>query len=618
MNNVDAANYSTKLLAQTTLRNALGMKTLTEMLTEREAMAQLCEMILDEGTEHWGVKKRERVEDLFYFEGSKVGRGTYGLVFKAIPKTQNERYPMKEYALKLIEGNGFSTSACREIALLRELKHPNLIRLQRVFLTNEKKVWLLLDYAEHDLWHIIKYHRSAKTKKQPVLVPRGMIKSVLYQILEGIHYLHQNWILHRDLKPANILVMGEGPGVQRGRVKIADMGFARVFHNPLKPLAELDPVVVTFWYRAPELLLGAKHYTKAIDVWAIGCIFAELLTAEPVFYCNKEDIKAQSPYHQDQLKRIFNVMGFPTESDWPDLKKMPEWKRLDQDFQNKKMFANCALHVYFQDKHIQSDRRYFKLLTKLLRMDPERRITCKEAMEDPYFKEDPKPTEDVFKGMEIPYPKREVMKCDEDKKTNQTQPQGISDNVSNLEGSEAPNPKKMRMTNQGPQNNQPMPSGSDNSNMSSYPQQNIQQSMQTQMQPMMQQMQNPGMMQNPVKPQNLMVNQPKMEPGVGPMGGMQGGQQMAGQMYGNQPPPQQQQYQQGYQQQNNSMMNQPGNPQMMRQDMGYSGQPLMMSQGQMMMGQQGQPMMGQGQYMIPSQGQQSAQQPPPGQWPSGY
>lgn len=69
--------------------------------------------------------------------------------------------------------------------------------------------------------------------------------------------------------------MGEGP--ERGRVKIADMGFARLFNSPLKPLADLDPVVVTFWYRAPELLLGARHYTKAIDIWAIGCIFAELL-----------------------------------------------------------------------------------------------------------------------------------------------------------------------------------------------------------------------------------------------------------------------------------------------------------------------------------------------------
>ena len=89
-----------------------------------------------------------------------------------------------------------------------------------------------------------------------------MVKSLLYQILDGIHYLHENWVLHRDLKPANILVMGEGP--ERGRVKIADMGFARLFNSPLKPLADLDPVVVTFWYRAPELLLGARHYTKGM------------------------------------------------------------------------------------------------------------------------------------------------------------------------------------------------------------------------------------------------------------------------------------------------------------------------------------------------------------------
>ena len=121
-------------------------------------------------------------------------------------------------------------------------------------------MWLLFDYSEHDLWHIIKYHRAAKANKKPLLVHKGMVKSLLYQILDGIHYLHANWVLHRDLKPANILVMGEGP--ERGRVKIADMGFARLFNSPLKPLADLDPVVVTFWYRAPELLLGARHYTK--------------------------------------------------------------------------------------------------------------------------------------------------------------------------------------------------------------------------------------------------------------------------------------------------------------------------------------------------------------------
>uniref|UniRef100_A0A0N5AQQ4 Cyclin-dependent kinase 8 n=1 Tax=Syphacia muris TaxID=451379 RepID=A0A0N5AQQ4_9BILA len=355
-------------------------------------------------------KSREKVEDLFNFEGFKIGRGTYGHVYKAHPRRPDifGEDTKKEYALKLIEGQGFSMSACREIALLRELKHPNLIRLRRVFLTLERKVWFCMDFAEHDLWHIIKFHRAAKQKKTPVLVPKGMVKSLLYQILDGIHYLHTNWILHRDLKPANILVTGEGPGVERGRVKIGDMGFARVFYNPLRPLAELDPVVVTFWYRAPELLLGAKHYTKAIDIWAIGCIFAELLTSEPVFFCREEDIKASSPYHQDQLNRIFTVMGFPSEKEWEDLRKMPEYQKLLQDFKRTN-YANCTLQRYMEKHKIRAETRAFSLLQRLLTMDPIKRITAQEALEDPYFKEDPKPTADVFNGCLIPYPKREYL-----------------------------------------------------------------------------------------------------------------------------------------------------------------------------------------------------------------
>ncbi|GMT03036.1 hypothetical protein PENTCL1PPCAC_25210, partial [Pristionchus entomophagus] len=364
------------------------------------------------------ARTRERVDEIFHYEGSKIGRGTYGHVYKAVPKgISTPRYTAKEYALKLIDSQGFSMSACREIALLRELKHPNLINLQRVFLSSERKVFLLLEYAEHDLWHIIKFHRSAKSKKAPVHVDKAMVKSVLYQILNGIDYLHTNWILHRDLKPANILVMGDGDGVERGRVKIADMGFARIFHNPLKPLSELDPVVVTFWYRAPELLLGAKHYTKAIDVWAIGCIFAELLTSEPLFFCREEDIKTQSPYHQDQLGRIFSVMGYPAEADWPDIKKMPEYGKLTQDFK-KTNYTTCSLQRYMEKYKQDTNSSQFKLLLKLLTMDPLKRLSAEEAMKDAFFKEDPKPSNDVFGCLEhIPYPKREFMNdSDEDKK----------------------------------------------------------------------------------------------------------------------------------------------------------------------------------------------------------
>ncbi|XP_059984797.1 cyclin-dependent kinase 8 isoform X11 [Lagenorhynchus albirostris] len=333
--------------------------------------------------------ERERVEDLFEYEGCKVGRGTYGHVYKAKRKDGKDD---KDYALKQIEGTGISMSACREIApsvytdigccdleLLRELKHPNVISLQKVFLSHaDRKVWLLFDYAEHDLW-----------------------------------------------KPANILVMGEGP--ERGRVKIADMGFARLFNSPLKPLADLDPVVVTFWYRAPELLLGARHYTKAIDIWAIGCIFAELLTSEPIFHCRQEDIKTSNPYHHDQLDRIFNVMGFPADKDWEDIKKMPEHSTLMKDFR-RNTYTNCSLIKYMEKHKVKPDSKAFHLLQKLLTMDPIKRITSEQAMQDPYFLEDPLPTSDVFAGCQIPYPKREFLTEEEpdDKgdKKNQQQQQG--------------------------------------------------------------------------------------------------------------------------------------------------------------------------------------------------
>uniref|UniRef100_A0A8C9YI81 Cyclin dependent kinase 19 n=1 Tax=Sander lucioperca TaxID=283035 RepID=A0A8C9YI81_SANLU len=262
--------------------------------------------------------------------------------------------------------------------LLRELKHPNVIALQKVFLSHsDRKVWLLFDYAEHDLWHIIKFHRASKANKKPMQLPRGMVKSLLYQILDGIHYLHANWVLHRDLKPANILVMGEGP--ERGRVKI--------------------------------------------DIWAIGCIFAELLTSEPIFHCRQEDIKTSNPFHHDQLDRIFSVMGFPADKDWEDIRKMPEYPTLQKDFR-RTTYANSSLIKYMEKHKVKPDSKVFLLLQKLLTMDPTKRITSEQALQDPYFLEEPLPTTDVFAGCQIPYPKREFLNEDEpEEKTEKNQTQ---------------------------------------------------------------------------------------------------------------------------------------------------------------------------------------------------
>ncbi|XP_048452760.1 cyclin-dependent kinase 19 isoform X3 [Rhincodon typus] len=369
--------------------------------------------------------EREKVEDLFEYEGCKVGRGTYGHVYKAKRKDGNDE---KEYALKQIEGTGISMSACREIA------------------------------------HIIKFHRASKANKKPVQLPRGMVKSLLYQILDGIHYLHANWVLHRDLKPANILVMGEGP--ERGRVKIADMGFARLFNSPLKPLADLDPVVVTFWYRAPELLLGARHYTKAIDIWAIGCIFAELLTSEPIFHCRQEDIKTSNPFHHDQLDRIFSVMGFPADKDWEDIRKMPEYPTLQKDFR-RTTYANSSLIKYMEKHKVKPDSKVFLLLQKLLTMDPTKRITSEQALQDPYFLEEPLPTteleyyviptpptqvlmECVFAGCQIPYPKREFLNEDEAEEKgekNQQQTQQHQQQTTQNQQQQAPQQQNSTQTN---------------------------------------------------------------------------------------------------------------------------------------------------------------------------
>jgi len=170
--------------------------------------------------------------------------------------------------------------------------------------------------------------------------------------------------------------------------------------------------LLLFWYRAPELLLGSRHYTKAIDIWAIGCIFAELLTYEPIFHCKQEDIKTSTPYHHDQLDRIFSVMSFPADKEWEDMKKMPEYARLSKEFK-KNNYANCSLNKYMEKHSIRSDSRQFQLLTRLLTIDPTKRLSAFDAMNDLYFKEDPRPTEDVFDSVQIPYPKRDFIADEE-------------------------------------------------------------------------------------------------------------------------------------------------------------------------------------------------------------
>lgn len=154
-----------------------------------------------------------------------------------------------------------------------------------------------MDFIEHDLKSLM------ETMTTPFL--QSEVKTLMLQLLSGVQCLHDNWIIHRDLKTSNLLMNN------RGELKIADFGLARRFGSPLGYMTQL---VVTLWYRAPELLLGAKEYTTAIDMWSIGCIFAEFISKEPLFPGRSE---------LDQLSRVFKLLGAPNERIWPGCKELP-------------------------------------------------------------------------------------------------------------------------------------------------------------------------------------------------------------------------------------------------------------------------------------------------------
>ncbi|KAJ3328128.1 cyclin-dependent protein kinase [Blyttiomyces sp. JEL0837] len=345
-------------------------------------------------------KKRKTIQDKYISLGF-IAAGTYGRVFKA--KSRTDPTLKTEYAIKKFkpdkEGDpayqthtttGISQSAMREISLCRELSHQNIITLTEVLLGDfhnpqDRSIYMVFEYAEHDLLQILHYHSHQSHERKPI--PEFTVKSLLWQLLNGVSYLHSNWVLHRDLKPANVLVTSDGV------VKIGDLGLARGFMRPLQPLFNGDKVVVTIWYRAPELLLGSRHYTKAVDIWAVGCIFAELLILRPIFKGEeaKMDNKKNIPFQRDQLQKIFEILGFPTRERWPGIEHLPEYSNLSTFRQG----PNHLRGVYFQSASSTSESG-FELLSMMLEYDPFKRVPADEGLLHRYFLEEPKPGMHAF------------------------------------------------------------------------------------------------------------------------------------------------------------------------------------------------------------------------------
>jgi cyclin-dependent kinase 2 len=180
----------------------------------------------------------------------------------------------------------------------------------------------------------------------------------MVQLLKGIVHCHQRRIIHRDLKPQNLLV---DPATHK--LKLADFGLARAFSVPIRTLTH---EIETLWYRAPEVLLGQKEYALGVDMWAIGCIFAELIHQSPLFMGDSEI---------DQIFKIFKFHGTPTEKEWPGVSSLPDFK------QTFPKFKKCDLKQTLPSlTPVAMD-----LLMKLVALDPAKRINAKEALEHPYF-----------------------------------------------------------------------------------------------------------------------------------------------------------------------------------------------------------------------------------------
>mmetsp|Transcript_12453 Transcript_12453/g.18660 ORF Transcript_12453/g.18660 Transcript_12453/m.18660 type:complete len:302 (-) Transcript_12453:1355-2260(-) len=283
-----------------------------------------------------------------YQKLAKIGEGTYGVVYKAKDRVREMIIALKRIRLEA-EDEGIPSTAIREISLLKELRHPNIVKLYDVVHT-EKKLTLVFEYLDQDLKKYLDVCEGG--------LETSILKSFLFQLLTGVAYCHHHRVLHRDLKPQNLLINREGD------LKLADFGLARAFGIPVRSYTH---EVVTLWYRAPDVLLGSRKYSTPVDIWSIGCIFAEMVNGAPLFTGTSEET---------QLEAIFRLLGTPNESTFPGISELPDWKD---------NFTVYPAPVSLQALVPKLDAQGVQLLQSMLVYDPAQRITAQEARRDPFF-----------------------------------------------------------------------------------------------------------------------------------------------------------------------------------------------------------------------------------------
>jgi len=287
-----------------------------------------------------------------------LGQGTWGVVHMAEQKGTGRKVAIKKIKSERAE-EGINFTAVREIKLLRELKHDNIIELVDCFTTPDQAVCLVYECASTDLAKIL------ADKSIPISL--ADTKQHMSSLLKAIGACHDHWILHRDLKPDNLLFTHDGT------MKLADFGLARMYGTPK---TRLSPQAITLWYKPPELLLGAYEYAASADMWSVGCIFAEILLRRPFLQGKNSDIS--------QLDTIFTVFGTPSETNWPEHKSLPLCMRGLQ--------WDETTPIPFDEIFTAAPKDAISLLRSILVLDPNMRFTSSQSLDHPYFSNDPPPT----------------------------------------------------------------------------------------------------------------------------------------------------------------------------------------------------------------------------------
>ncbi|XP_054751465.2 cyclin-dependent kinase 4-like [Lytechinus pictus] len=287
-----------------------------------------------------------------YVQAAEIGSGAYGIVYKARDTETGHFVALKSVRIPIGE-EGMPVSTIREISLLRhlcQLDHPNIVKLLDVCDVmdvgrSEMMLTLVFELVDQDLAQYLE-------RCPPPGLSSSTIKVLMQQLLSGVEYLHSHRVTHRDLKPQNILIACDK------KLKLTDFGLSRVYSFHMA----LTPVVVTMWYRAPEVLLQASYATP-VDMWSVGCIFAELHRRRPLF-------RGQSD--KDQLHKIFEVIGIPPEDQWPDV-ALP-WSSFRQTGQRS-----------FLDLVQEICNHGLDLLERMLCFNPDHRITAEQSLSHSYF-----------------------------------------------------------------------------------------------------------------------------------------------------------------------------------------------------------------------------------------